>query len=136
MLRILGVLETALEGGEWLVGDKCTFADLAFFWWNEDVGSLLGPVRDRQDDGQAVMFEGFPDVRAWHEGMGRRRMCHKAAAKRRDLMGDYGRRGDGILGRDGVGSWGERYVDSGFGDAFSKMQMVVEGTEKRVSLLM
>ncbi|KAL2822631.1 glutathione S-transferase [Aspergillus granulosus] len=39
--RILGVLNTALENRTWLVGDKCTFADLAFLPWNEHVGKIL-----------------------------------------------------------------------------------------------
>ena len=31
--RVTGVLERVLEGKEWLVGGKCTYADLAFIPW-------------------------------------------------------------------------------------------------------
>lgn len=34
MLRVAGVLDRALEGKEYLVGDKCTFADLSFLTWH------------------------------------------------------------------------------------------------------
>ncbi|PYI01804.1 glutathione S-transferase, partial [Aspergillus sclerotiicarbonarius CBS 121057] len=32
--RIVGVLNTILSERDWLVGDKCTYADLAFVMWN------------------------------------------------------------------------------------------------------
>src|SRR5437762_2820415 len=32
--RVMGVLDITLEGRQWLVGDKCTFADLDFFDWD------------------------------------------------------------------------------------------------------
>jgi glutathione S-transferase len=31
---VIGVLDVALEGRDWLVGGKCTFADLAFLGWD------------------------------------------------------------------------------------------------------
>ena len=34
MRRILGVLDTALEGKRYLVGDKVTIADLSFVAWH------------------------------------------------------------------------------------------------------
>jgi glutathione S-transferase len=45
--RVLSVLNTALEGRQYLVGDKLTIADLAFVPWNH-----LIPVRalDNQED--------------------------------------------------------------------------------------
>jgi glutathione S-transferase len=33
IVRVNGVLDSALQGKEWLVGDKCTYADLAFVTW-------------------------------------------------------------------------------------------------------
>lgn len=46
VIRILGVLNTALEGKTWLVGDKCTFADLAFMPWNTRLDSkgMMGHI--------------------------------------------------------------------------------------------
>ena len=34
VLRVFGVLDSVLSGREWLVGGKCTIADLAFVHWN------------------------------------------------------------------------------------------------------
>ena len=33
-LRVFGVLDGVLKDHEWLVGDKCTIADLSFITWN------------------------------------------------------------------------------------------------------
>lgn len=58
--RVMGVLDTALEGKEYLVGDKCTYADLSFVTW-----SLIGQ--------SAMDIEGFeikkelPNYTAWME---------------------------------------------------------------------
>lgn len=50
--RVISVLELGLEvnGTSWLVGDKCTFADLSFVTWNlvgegllAELGSSGGP---------------------------------------------------------------------------------------------
>ncbi|KAJ5633551.1 glutathione S-transferase [Penicillium herquei] len=35
--RIAGVLDTVLSKQEWLVGEKCTYADLAFVMWNMQI---------------------------------------------------------------------------------------------------
>ncbi|KAJ6007870.1 glutathione S-transferase [Penicillium herquei] len=35
--RVAGVLDTVLSKQEWLVGDKCTYADLAFVMWNMQI---------------------------------------------------------------------------------------------------
>ena len=37
ILRVFGVLDSVLAKQEWLVGDKCTIADLAFIPWNNGV---------------------------------------------------------------------------------------------------
>lgn len=60
--RVLGVLNSALEGRQWLVGDKMTFADMAFVPYH----SLLHLFLERQPEDA---FEGFPNVGAWHERM-------------------------------------------------------------------
>ena len=31
--RVTGVLDNALAGKEWLVGNKCSYADLSFIMW-------------------------------------------------------------------------------------------------------
>ncbi|KAL8832732.1 MAG: hypothetical protein Q9191_000069 [Dirinaria sp. TL-2023a] len=74
--RILGVLERSLTGKQWLVGEKCTFADLAFVTWNERLGRAMGvpdsdplkedsfkkalQCRDKLMDEQGLMPNGMP----------------------------------------------------------------------------
>lgn len=40
--RIIRVIDRALEGKEWLVGDKCTYADLSFIVWFVDGPKYFG----------------------------------------------------------------------------------------------
>jgi glutathione S-transferase len=60
--RVLGVLNGALEGKQWLVGDKMTFADLAFTVWNDRIDAITLTAPEKK-------FDGFPNVQAWHERM-------------------------------------------------------------------
>jgi GSH-dependent disulfide-bond oxidoreductase len=53
--RLLGVLETRLEGREWLMGDEYTIADMATFPW---VRNLVGFY----EAGELVEIEKFPNV--------------------------------------------------------------------------
>lgn len=59
--RVSKVLDKWLEKREWLVGDKCTYADLAFIPWQTTVpfatGDAFDPVKE------------FPNVHAWMERM-------------------------------------------------------------------
>jgi glutathione S-transferase len=81
--RVLSVLDGVLEGREWLVGDKITFADLAFAPWNERLDSVLGvPAENKLD--------GFPNVKVWHERMVSRPSWKKAADMRIRLMDEQG----------------------------------------------
>jgi glutathione S-transferase len=81
--RILGVLETSLEGKQWLVGDKCTFADLAFAPWNDRIDMIL-VIRPE------LKFDGFPNVKAWHERMTGRPSWVKIMEKKAELMDEQG----------------------------------------------
>ncbi|WYZ38319.1 hypothetical protein EsH8_III_000233 [Colletotrichum jinshuiense] len=63
--RVLGVLNRSLEGKEWLVGDKMTFADMAFVPYN----SLLHLVSGCQPD---EALKDYPNVDAWHKRMSSR----------------------------------------------------------------
>jgi glutathione S-transferase len=84
--RVLGVLEGVLaakpEKG-WLVGDRITFADLAFVPWNDRLDATLG-VPDSEK------FAGFPNVQAWHERMIQRPSWVSAMALRAKLMDEQG----------------------------------------------
>ncbi|KAI4189164.1 MAG: hypothetical protein L6R41_001663 [Letrouitia leprolyta] len=81
--RVCGVLERCLQGKNWLVGDKMTFADLVFVPWNDRLDVVL-MVEDR------MKFDGFPAVKAWHERMITRPSWKKAMGLRAKLMDDQG----------------------------------------------
>lgn len=78
--RIKGVLDHELKAREWLVGDKMTYADLAFVVWNERTDALA------PDD----KFQGFPHLQAWHGQMTGRASWKKAMETRTMLMDEQG----------------------------------------------
>ncbi|GAA5989185.1 hypothetical protein JCM11641_002553 [Rhodosporidiobolus odoratus] len=58
--RVLGVLESVLSKQDWLVGGKCTIADLSFISWNNFAFAALLP---QGVDGKKE----FPSTYAWHQ---------------------------------------------------------------------
>lgn len=58
--RLLGVLETRLEGRNWIMGDEYTIADIASLGW---VRNLIGFY----DAGDLVDYDEFKNVPAWLE---------------------------------------------------------------------
>jgi GST-like protein len=58
--RLLGVLETRLEGREWIMGDDYTIADIATFGW---VRNLIGFYEARD----LVDYDSLKNVPAWLE---------------------------------------------------------------------
>lgn len=58
ILRVTMVLNNVLEGKDYLVGDKCTYADLSFIMWYTMVPYLFGdqPVDFKKD---------YPNYSAW-----------------------------------------------------------------------
>lgn len=81
--RVLGVLEQSLQGKQWLVGNKCTYADLAFVTWNDRMDMVLG-VPDSKP------LQEFPNVEAWHSRMVGRESFRKAMEVREKMMDDQG----------------------------------------------
>ncbi|KAI0107801.1 glutathione S-transferase [Nemania sp. FL0031] len=84
--RVLGVLESWLGGADdrrWLVGDKMTYADLAFVPWNDRIDDVLLCPPEKK-------FEGFPNVQAWHERMTERPAWKEIMKQRTSLMKKYG----------------------------------------------
>jgi glutathione S-transferase len=61
----LAVLNKSLEGKEWLVGDKMTFADMAFVPYN----SILHRFFECQPEDA---FNDYPNVGSWHQRMSSR----------------------------------------------------------------
>jgi glutathione S-transferase len=109
VLRILGVLEGVLEGRQWLVGDKMTYADLAFVTWNDRIDATTNFAFKKWD--------GFPNVGAWyvlplrcgergsgivadylrrHERMTSRQSWKTAMEKRAVLMDEQGLQWNGM----------------------------------------
>ena len=65
MKRTLKTVDTALEGKTYLVGEKCTIADLAFVNWDL---SLDMSMKGDQDAATAVQREKlYPNWAAWHK---------------------------------------------------------------------
>ena len=58
----MGVLNTALTGKEWLVGHKCTYADLSFITWGSMAPFLFG--EDKVD-----IAGKYPNYNSWMERM-------------------------------------------------------------------
>ena len=46
MKRVVSVLDSHLSqsASGWLVGDKCTYVDLSFFMWDEQIEMILEAV--------------------------------------------------------------------------------------------
>lgn len=70
VLRVTMVLNNVLEGKQWLVGDKCTYADLSFIHWAKGAPLLLG-------DKQVDFKKEYPNYDAWLQ-----RMIERPAVKR------------------------------------------------------
>jgi glutathione S-transferase len=75
LLRVTGVLDATLQKQEWLVGNKCSYADLAFIPWY-------------------VMFEEapleletkYPAFWKWYQAMKARPAVSKALAQKKAAM--------------------------------------------------
>ncbi|KAH3499704.1 hypothetical protein KXW24_001081 [Aspergillus fumigatus] len=79
--RVTGVLERALSGREWLVGHKCTYADLAFIPWQALVGFMMGEGWDEEKFALQ-----FPHTTAWIERMRQLPAVKKVLAEREQAM--------------------------------------------------
>jgi glutathione S-transferase len=82
--RVSQVLDTYLEGRQYLVGDKCTYADIAFIPWQEGVSNTFKDVLDLAKD--------FPNVQAWIE-----RLLARPAVD--EVMKEYARKKVEIYGK-------------------------------------
>ncbi|KAL8896147.1 MAG: hypothetical protein Q9207_007850 [Kuettlingeria erythrocarpa] len=83
--RVVGVLDAALAQSKsgWLVGDKCTYVDLSFFTWDEQIGPIMAAVPDsgwREDE--------FPNWKKWHERMGERKAVKKVVEDKAKMLAE------------------------------------------------
>ena len=58
--RLLGILETRLDGRQWLMGDEYTIADIATYPWIEGARKFYGGA-------EVLEYRRFPNVMAWVE---------------------------------------------------------------------
>ncbi|KAK2596762.1 hypothetical protein QQS21_006157 [Conoideocrella luteorostrata] len=72
-LRVFGVLNAILEGREYLVGDKFTYADLAFLPWDRVIQGFSKTLWD-----EAEVDKKYPNFVAWHNRIGARPAVKKA----------------------------------------------------------
>lgn len=87
----MGVLDKALKEKQWLVGEKCTWADVAFVPWNLQTGFLFqgsGEGAEKWD------VEAFPAFEAWQDRMLGMEGVGKAVGKTMDkeVKSDEGKR--------------------------------------------
>lgn len=80
--RVVGVLDSTLSksASGWLVGDKCTYADLAFFMWDEQIEQLMSPFPGEWDASK------FPRFEKWHEAMMARSAVTKVVEEKAKLI--------------------------------------------------
>ncbi|KAE8151596.1 glutathione S-transferase [Aspergillus avenaceus] len=88
--RVLGVLNTVLDGKTWLVGDKCTFADLAYLPWNSRLNMVL------QTAVGVDPLDAYPNVQAWQRRMESRDSWKKSKETMVKLMNDQGLQENGM----------------------------------------
>ncbi|CAG8973286.1 hypothetical protein HYALB_00000048 [Hymenoscyphus albidus] len=81
-IRIVKVLDKALEGRDWLVGDKITYADLAFVSWGSSLPLFLS---DREE----WNIEDHLNFKRWNDSILGRASVKKALslAKEEDVKG-------------------------------------------------
>lgn len=83
--RVTGVIDAHLAktGQQWLVGNKCTYADLAFVPWQMNVPMLLG------EDG-AKLEQDYPNYSAWNKRLLERESVKKIAEDKAKAMSQSG----------------------------------------------
>ncbi|KAH9919704.1 glutathione S-transferase C-terminal-like protein [Fomitopsis serialis] len=82
VIRVLGVLESVLSKQDWLVGGKCTIADISFVPWNAGLtlSLLLGNKTDFN------LERDFPAVNRWHNAMVTRKAIAEQIQLRESLV--------------------------------------------------
>ncbi|KXX79083.1 Glutathione S-transferase 2 [Madurella mycetomatis] len=91
--RVLGVIEGVLAAkpadAQWLVGNKMTYADMAFAPWNFRLSEVLLQSWDE-------VWEGMPHARAWHERMVELPSWKRSMEHRARLMDEQGLQWNGV----------------------------------------
>ncbi|KAM0709030.1 hypothetical protein Q7P35_003066 [Cladosporium inversicolor] len=81
--RVTGVVDAHLKksGGEWLVGEKCTYADLAFVPWYWLCPAIMGDGFEKEWESR------YPTSWAWYQKLQARPSVTKAREERQKAMG-------------------------------------------------
>ncbi|KAL2125845.1 hypothetical protein VTI74DRAFT_2519 [Chaetomium olivicolor] len=91
--RVLSVIDGVLAAKppdvQWLVGNKMTFADMAFVPWNFRLSEVLLQWWDE-------VWEGMPHARAWHERMIELPSWKRSMEHRARLMDEQGLQWNGV----------------------------------------
>ncbi|KAM0077277.1 hypothetical protein ACKRZS_010581 [Fusarium odoratissimum] len=80
--RVSAVLDTHLANHEYLVGEKFTYADVAWIPWQVVAGSLVGEELDFAKE--------FPNLQAWLDRLTSRPAVKKVLAERAERMANRG----------------------------------------------
>ncbi|PCH41974.1 glutathione S-transferase C-terminal-like protein [Wolfiporia cocos MD-104 SS10] len=80
-LRVLSVLESVLSQQEWLVGGKCSVADISFVSWNNSAFGVIVADIDGFD-----LAKEYPAVHAWHQKLMARDAIKSVWATRTSLQ--------------------------------------------------
>jgi glutathione S-transferase len=81
--RVSSVLDTYLKGRQYLVGDKCTYTDIAFISWQVTATEVFPDVLNLAKD--------FPDLQAWMD-----RLLARPAVD--EVMKEYARKKAEVYG--------------------------------------
>ncbi|PIG89454.1 hypothetical protein AARAC_009887 [Aspergillus arachidicola] len=77
--RVTGVLDNYLQTRQWLVGDKCTYADLSFIAWQRNAPRLCGEG----------FYDKFPHAYAWMKRMEARPTVQKVYSMQDKIMTEH-----------------------------------------------
>lgn len=73
--RVIGVLDGWLQSRKWLVGDKCTFADLSFVTWSHIAEGVFSQF------GKSDVLDKYPRYSNWCKAMNDRASVKEAVAR-------------------------------------------------------
>ncbi|CAM1511584.1 Fc.00g090970.m01.CDS01 [Cosmosporella sp. VM-42] len=76
VIRVVQVLDKILEGKTYLVGEKCTYADISFIPWNSLVTDGFGGIYEKFE-----VETKYPNFVAWHKRLNERPAVKKGLGK-------------------------------------------------------
>ncbi|TVY31476.1 Glutathione S-transferase-like protein, partial [Lachnellula subtilissima] len=79
--RVSGVLDGHLKDREYLVGDKCTYADLAFISWQTGIKAVTAERYDEEKE--------FPHLSAWLKRITNREATSRVLEQRKVLEATF-----------------------------------------------